>query len=683
MLPLKTMGCGIALALAFAGPANAQTLTRNQVQTYVNNNIKANGVGAISGPITNSAFSQIIQNFGVLNDSNIWDGLNYFINNPQFSACSGIVIGSTLAPISCVSSLPATYLPALTGDVTTSAGSAVTTISAGVVTSAKMANGAAGTNIGIVSLRQYGALCDGSTIETTKIQNWLNAAEPGIALVAPEGVCVFDKPLTVPFANRFTIAGQGQQTTIFRYVGAATNVDLLTISDTGHGGLAAAILRDFRIDSTTTMTGGFALHANAMFDSQILNVALDSVNSSGIPSTYGKLCGGFWIDGAGGVDMLNPVAFSAQSCGDGVRVNSAQGGSAELRILGGDIGGTFVGGTSVGFANGFHMAGGFGGFRCDQTNVHNNSGYGLLVDNSVTAVENREFDEGVTCAFDTNVAGGVYVNDTLASGGTIDLAGWEASTLAGHGVVIHSWANGDVEIRGNKIYNNCGSGLVIDDASASVNFSPATTVNNNGNSALAVCTAWKGTHAGHGYGIEASTNLTKTVGFVNAAGNALGPFNNATGMTQWQNFGSSTATNTSLGNPAGNFALMLDAASAHDAQVILRDNGTSKWSMTNSNFGSADQFGLLDIANSATAWLQVTTGGNSTIGESSTNVHTIQGLVKLQVFTVGTLPTCDAGSVGEIAYVSDANAPTYGANIASGGTVKTLVFCTGANWTAH
>ena len=106
-----------------------------------------------------------------------------------------------------------------------------------------------------------------------------------------------------------------------------------------------------------------------------------------------------------------------------------------------------------------------GGLVCTGTNFHN-GGIGLLVDNALSASPNREFDQGVACSFDTTDTYGVLVNDTLVTGGTIDLAGWQASNRAGPGIYIESWPSGDVEIRGDKVYNNCGDGIEVQDTTS-------------------------------------------------------------------------------------------------------------------------------------------------------------------------------------------------------------------------
>ncbi len=269
--------------------------------------------------------------------------------------------------------------------------------------------------MGTFDLKDFGAVCDGAHDDTKAIQAWLNKLGENVRLTAPAGVCLFSAPLRAPFARAYDISGAGPYATVFRYVGADAKADLLTISDTGHGGEAGVSIRDFRITSDTRMTGGYAFHAHGLFASVVSNVVLDGIDAR----PTGNLCGGYWFDGAGGVDLQNPNAFSKQFCGDGVLVNAALGGTAELRVVGGNIGG--------GFRSGLHMAGGFGGFRCDQTNVHQN-GHNLLIDNAIVAAPNREFDEGSTCALDAAKSDNALIDDAARA--------WRNRRLCGMGRVV-------------------------------------------------------------------------------------------------------------------------------------------------------------------------------------------------------------------------------------------------------
>lgn len=72
------------------------------------------------------------------------------------------------------------------------------------------------------------------------------------------------------------------------------------------------------------------------------------------------------------------------------------------------------------------------------------------------------------------------------------------------------------------------------------------------------------------------------------------------------------------------------------------------------------------------------TGGNVGIGTTTApSKLTIAGLVNLKNYTVATLP---AGTRGDIAYVTDALAPTFLAALVGGGAVVTPAFYNGAAW---
>lgn len=53
------------------------------------------------------------------------------------------------------------------------------------------------------------------------------------------------------------------------------------------------------------------------------------------------------------------------------------------------------------------------------------------------------------------------------------------------------------------------------------------------------------------------------------------------------------------------------------------------------------------------------------------------------IFTVATLPTCNAAFEGQMASVTDALAPAFLATIVGGGAIHAPTFCNGTNWVAH
>jgi hypothetical protein len=86
-----------------------------------------------------------------------------------------------------------------------------------------------------------------------------------------------------------------------------------------------------------------------------------------------------------------------------------------------------------------------------------------------------------------------------------------------------------------------------------------------------------------------------------------------------------------------------------------------------------------------TATLPANTGviAETNLAQTWTATQTFDATIKLKSYIVATLPTCDAGAEGSLAYVTDATAPTYNGALTGGGSVKVPVFCNGAAWTAH
>ena len=308
---------------------------------------------------------------------------------------------------------------------------------------------------------------------------------------------------------------------MLKYIGASTTADLITINAPNAVAPSNLSIGDFLVTSMTVMTGGHAMTINGLAAGKIDNLTLD-----GSRSGNGNLCGGLWVNGAASIDVTDPNFMSWQNCGDGITVNSNLGGTAELRIKGGNIGGNPFGAVGVtyalGFSNGIHMAGGMGGVRCDGTNIHNNF-HGLLIDNSLVAVANREFDLGSTCAFDGSEGDNVVVNDALGAG-SIHIAGWIGSSRSGSGMNIVSWPHGDIEFMGQKIYNNCLDGVYIGDTTARVLINSATSIDGNGLLAALNCPAAQAAHPTQGWGVNASAPTGNLFSFAQPTNNLKGSY---------------------------------------------------------------------------------------------------------------------------------------------------------------
>ena len=284
------------------------------------------------------------------------------------------------------------------------------------------------------------------------------------------------------------------------------------------------------------MTGGYALHLHGLFDSVVSDVFADDVNSEA--ANAGNLCGGFWFDGVRRRQHVRSARLldaelrrrRARQLGAG-RLGGTQARSAATSAA------RLVSGTAVSTASStaFHMAGGIGGLRCDSRPMSTTIWYGVLIDNAVTAAANREFNQGSTCAFDTNQNAGVLVNDTLASRrhgrpgglGSLDAGGARRSSS-------RPGPAGDVEMqRRTRSTTTADRACTSQDTTAHVLVSSATSINGNGTTlgGNTACTAWQAANPGHGYGIEASVATSNMWSTASPFGNSAGSYNANTGLS--------------------------------------------------------------------------------------------------------------------------------------------------------
>ena len=120
--------------------------------------------------------------------------------------------------------------------------------------------------------------------------------------------------------------------------------------------------------------------------------------------------------------------------------------------------------------------------------------------------------------------------------------------------------------------------------------------------------------------------------------------------------------------------------------------GTATFNLAPKIKGSSTGVTTLETANSSatnyTATLPANTGtiAETNLAQTFTAIQTFDTTIKLKGYTVAGLTAahpCNAGAEGSMAYVTDADGPTYNTTVAGGGAVKVPVFCDGTNWTAH
>jgi hypothetical protein len=124
------------------------------------------------------------------------------------------------------------------------------------------------------------------------------------------------------------------------------------------------------------------------------------------------------------------------------------------------------------------------------------------------------------------------------------------------------------------------------------------------------------------------------------------------------------------------------AAFSNNVDAGLNINLTSGISLLNTGTGT------LAFGSGVSEQMRLSTNGNLLLN-STTDVGykldvngtaRVQGALTIKGYTVATLPT---GSVGMLAYVTDATAPTYNGTLIGGGSVTVPVFYNGTAWVAH
>lgn len=304
---------------------------------------------------------------------------------------------------------------------------------------------------GYISALDFGADPTGATDSTASLQAWLDSISRYHPGYLPPGTYRFSTTLTVGARAGVVIEGAGGFNSILSYNGPATNIDLLQFGSMT-GVSAGWTLQGFRITSETMMTDGAGIHIQQMVRGTIYNVTVDGQEGSFM------LYHGIWFD------RVDQVAFTHFTCNaqqDAVRVNGmAMAPRADLLIQIGKISDSGVG---------IRVGGNFGGLCVDQTFI-SACARGIIIDNTLNAVGNRELFFGNGCVVDFCTYDNVVI-DEGGNGVTITINGWVVNGV--NGIVIESCPFGNVCI-GGPIMFGFDSCVVVKDATTFVNISAQT-----------------------------------------------------------------------------------------------------------------------------------------------------------------------------------------------------------------
>jgi hypothetical protein len=278
---------------------------------------------------------------------------------------------------------------------------------------------------------------------------------------------------------------------------------------------------------------------------------------------------------------------------------------------------------------------------------------------------------------------------------------------------------------GQVIVGNYGVQYVASAPSGSCSSTSALTIVQ---STGVIYTCQSGTWAsvtGGGGGTPGGSNLQLQYNNSGAFGGTAGVTydgSNGLGITGAINNGGNTAIGTSsssnplqVGNGANIYFQVIPPAGAYAGNIAIRPVGASGNSYILASSGSLSISGntgsFVQIAypngaaglniQTSGSWVNGATFTGSTAGNapslvtagSDTNINfSIGGKgtgfvifaapIKTAVYTVATLPTCNAALQGGRASVSDATAPSFLGTLTGGGSVVTSVLCNGSTWVA-
>ena len=345
-----------------------------------------------------------------------------------------------------------------------------------------------------VSVRDFGAVCDGHTDDTDALRRAFAYRNYHVELPAGETCAFAVAPLVIdrPYGS---IEGAGMWgTSRLLYTGTATNVDLLqvgrgTTKADGVTSTGYTVLRGFTLESATKMTGGFAIHEMGTQFVSLQDIALgrqqDPVN----------LWGGFHFDQIDYTRLQGFFVTAQDDClavsGLGAEGRPATGPQYDLWVDGGKIGGCHIG---------VHVGGGFDGAFFDHIEDTTND-YDIVVDDALSPHPNQEVLFGSQFFADFARWDSVLINDPLCTQRiycsiTLDgpivhavraagvAPGWRAGAPAprdsGHGIHIKAYPSGYVLARSPYMQFHAASAVYDEDQRAYLVMSATNLVNRNG-----------------------------------------------------------------------------------------------------------------------------------------------------------------------------------------------------------
>lgn len=312
----------------------------------------------------------------------------------------------------------------------------------------------------------YGAKCDGATDDQIALAAWIAEISANTLAILPHGSCLHSGQLSFPSLNNVTLRGAGAATTALIYTGASTTVDTVTFG----GGTTACVetgwtIEGIRFGSNTIMTAGDGVHWKNFCRSFLHDIILDGQDGNGKFYNAGQM---------DGIDRIEWDGFDIRGAHAGLIVNG---------IVGGPMADLFMHNGKISLsAIGLNIAGNFGGFYADASDIIVNQ-TNVLIDQSQVAAPNLQLFFGPGTAIDETNGGaniGFNLSDAGSAGSLLFFTGTWIASSSGNCFVAQTGVQWKVNYSGGTIYNCAGDGVHNLSTSLDMNLTGTLIENNAG-----------------------------------------------------------------------------------------------------------------------------------------------------------------------------------------------------------
>lgn len=303
-----------------------------------------------------------------------------------------------------------------------------------------------------VSVKDFGAVGDGVTDDTSAIQTWLTYISTNEKNgFIPSGEYKFTSPLSTANTLNWGITGYGSSSVLLKYTGPATGGDLFVIGNSS-GNTINCLFSGFKIDSMVSMLSGAAINFKRLCRSYIDDVVAAGQDGSG------NLRNGIRFDGVDNVVFRN---FEIKAQNDGLQVNGLIGALPKADLM---LDGYKISSCNVGIRYGGAYGGGSVGMGSVAACVN-----GVVIDTTLVAEANREIFFATETVIDACTQSNIVIDQSIASQLRVNIPSkmWCASS-GSHGIWIKNANGAKIDINA-YVYNIGGDGVRVDDASAFVN----------------------------------------------------------------------------------------------------------------------------------------------------------------------------------------------------------------------